>query len=568
MVHSMSWTEVWGWLRGQTVVRRVRGGLCRRRGKWWRWMRALVVVDHTDGSAGLMRSVGMRFLVAFLLVAVYFHWALGDPLHIDSLELDEGDSRFWQFWRWRRGASTAADVHAFHADAVPLSVTLRRLREDAQLFRRELLEPFFELNATRIRQREAHIFEQLPPQYLWAAFPNAPCWFSHETGVHAPAGQVHEFGKPPYHPLLGGQRPSNASAAAQGDYPALLCLPSFFLLGPSKTGSTDLFFRIQRHPEAAQVRQKEPMWWAKERWLPGRLRGRIEYRERHRDVRKCRYCFTTYARQLGTYVNENVRAHLGDGSPSTFHAMRGFGVPRSLALYPFRLRQRHNRTLAVARRRLPDKPLLVPQLLREALPPSTRFIVSLREPISRFVSDYNYFRYLFRGATRLSSAALDAECLEAARALRDCIRGRSANDGGNPWVCAWHPEFGYDPCRLSIGFYSLYLRAWYALWPPEQVLVVFIEDYDRDPQAFMERVFRFLGMQVADDDDGRQMPWRYILAGRHQNALGGRMRSQARPSAELLEVLRDIYAPWNDDLQQVLGVETLPWTESTTADRE
>ena len=39
------------------------------------------------------------------------------------------------------------------------------------------------------------------------------------------------------------------------------CLPYFYIVGAPKTGTTDLFFKIDEHPDVTLPMVKEPDWW-------------------------------------------------------------------------------------------------------------------------------------------------------------------------------------------------------------------------------------------------------------------------------------------------------------------
>ena len=43
------------------------------------------------------------------------------------------------------------------------------------------------------------------------------------------------------------------------------CLPYFYIIGPQKTGTTDLFRSLVAHPNIAQGYAKEPHWWTRSR---------------------------------------------------------------------------------------------------------------------------------------------------------------------------------------------------------------------------------------------------------------------------------------------------------------
>ena len=43
------------------------------------------------------------------------------------------------------------------------------------------------------------------------------------------------------------------------------CLPYFYIIGPQKTGTTDLFGSLIAHPNIEAAYAKEPHWWSRSR---------------------------------------------------------------------------------------------------------------------------------------------------------------------------------------------------------------------------------------------------------------------------------------------------------------
>ncbi|XP_069119758.1 carbohydrate sulfotransferase 15-like isoform X2 [Argopecten irradians] len=107
----------------------------------------------------------------------------------------------------------------------------------------------------------------------------------------------------------------------------LQCLPYFQLIGVDKSGTTDLFYRLVRHPHVLSNRGyigKETFWWAWKRY--------------------------------------------GDGSPIDFWDFRGWkDIPQNAGLR--------------------DPRVLTPHLINH-VNPNTKFILLLRNPIDRLYSDY------------------------------------------------------------------------------------------------------------------------------------------------------------------------------------
>ena len=113
----------------------------------------------------------------------------------------------------------------------------------------------------------------------------------------------------------------------------------------------------------------------------------------------------------------------------------------------------------------------------------------------------------FDALARRSAARLAAR-REACGAL--ALLGASAGDcGGEAAVDARSAGKGVD---LRRGLFAEALALWRAVWPRAQLLVLRVEDYARDPRAFLLRVFRHLGL---DDDEGAAVEegrWQTMLS--------------------------------------------------------
>ena len=48
---------------------------------------------------------------------------------------------------------------------------------------------------------------------------------------------------------------------SKGNNWRMRCLPYLYLIGVTKSGTTDLYTRILGHPEIMRPGHKEPMWW-------------------------------------------------------------------------------------------------------------------------------------------------------------------------------------------------------------------------------------------------------------------------------------------------------------------
>jgi hypothetical protein len=114
-------------------------------------------------------------------------------------------------------------------------------------------------------------------------------------------------------------------------------------------------------------------------------------------------------------------------------------------------------------------------------------------------------------------------------------------------MCA-HDRYSFGQAgwgRLGIGLYVLFIEKWLEHFPPNQFLVLRLEDFKIDPQAYMEKVFSFLDLKEPDEH-----VWTSVLTEKHANAHHG---DREPLLAETEELLRDFYKPYNDLLAKLTG---------------
>ncbi len=217
-------------------------------------------------------------------------------------------------------------------------------------------------------------------------------------------------------------------------------VPTFFLAGAPKAGTTSLYNYLGQHPEIYLSPVKEPGFFASkelEAWESEKMRAAVE-RNRH---------------ALRDYVR----------GPMSEPLDRGLALEWDTYLQLFR----HARgELALGEGSVvyfwaPSAPAAI----RERVP-DAKFVVVLRDPAERFVSHclatvWAEPRWTVR------------ERFEAAIARRD----------------EWGPT-------LDAGCYATNLRRFFAHFPRENVRVHLYEDFRADPRAVLRDVFRFLGVRV------------------------------------------------------------------------
>lgn len=213
--------------------------------------------------------------------------------------------------------------------------------------------------------------------------------------------------------------------------------------------------------------------------------------------------------------------------------------------------------------------------------PEARFIVSLRNPVDRAVSQFKMHE---RNNKLAPDADFESFCLNELNIIRDVgllshwtfppsfddskdyseeeLREMyllaSVNEtkfvstfGSPPMLRAWdrmQQVKGYSAGILRAGLYAPQLHQWLSQFPREQFLVVSIEEMARDTQAVMKRVHAHLGIPHVPINDTAA-----INKGGHQ---------PAPISDSMRQILAKLFGPFDNMIGPLLEDQgwEVPWT--------
>ncbi len=182
--------------------------------------------------------------------------------------------------------------------------------------------------------------------------------------------------------------------------------------------------------------------------------------------------------------------------------------------------------------------LPIPAYVHRMLP-SGKFIVLLRNPTHRFYSAY-----------QLKSRALQCRAAEAA-----CLT--------HEFTSFVQQAVDEGPSSLShqvllVGHYAEHLARWLQYFKREQFLIVWTEDFTRDPVKVMEKILNFLRQPYFDyqalmqkDADGF---WKL-----HGHVAQSNIKPYPPMSPAAKQLLDAHYAPWNAKLRQLLPELSFNW---------
>jgi len=245
-------------------------------------------------------------------------------------------------------------------------------------------------------------------------------------------------------------------------------LPHFIILGTQRGGTTSLYRWLASHPDVAPAMKKE-----------------VHYFDGH------------YGKGIRWYRAHFPLAHRG--------RISGESCPY-LLFHP-----------------------LAPARVATDLPATARFIVLLREPAQRAISQYWHWRQQGRWETETLERALELEPARLATQTERFLRGERSLE---------HIAYSY----VARGEYAGQLRRWFDAVGRERILVLESEKLYTDPST-SERARAWLGLAP------HQQPFPVSNAARRLE----------EASPELLDRLQNHFEPYNQELFELLGHEL--WTD-------
>ncbi|XP_059172643.1 carbohydrate sulfotransferase 15-like [Physella acuta] len=301
----------------------------------------------------------------------------------------------------------------------------------------------------------------------------------------------------------------------------LRCLPYFHLMGVCKSGTSDLWNRMTKHPEIATpnaVMNKETHWWSWRRfgfdiWSQGDEIRHFDWYLSH---------FDSPARKIEKTVIEKdgMEYHpiiTGEGSPTVFWDLTGWD----------RIPQNKDKT--------PEDAYLTPHCIKH-LTPDAKLIVIFRDPTKRMYSDY-LFLDIFKHEHNLSVEGFHQDVRRSIDMLDDCYSRRTQ------LACLMDKELHMRiPVRLIVGMYDIFLEQWLKVFPPNQILVMTNEEYSLNLRTHLEGVYKFLGLSPLPDDEMERI---IALPRFYETKNGKELGPMLEKTADLLN---DFYSKHNRQL--------------------
>lgn len=203
----------------------------------------------------------------------------------------------------------------------------------------------------------------------------------------------------------------------------------------------------------------------------------------------------------------------------------------------------------------------VPFEMREFYPnPDTlKFIIMLREPVSRAISSY-WFKnsHLFddkakdRGSVEKFTKEVYQMMVERQR-YDHCRNQHRGLDEMTILRQCFGPmrDSNLGKRHIDKGIFYDQLERWFSLYPRENFLIVTLEDFSKDPLTEFEKVCKFLGVDmVGRNAFNSTEAVQKILA---KSYLGSPNKRKESLPPKVLEDMTNFYRPFNRKLEELLG---------------
>lgn len=261
-------------------------------------------------------------------------------------------------------------------------------------------------------------------------------------------------------------------------------MPSFFLLGAAKSGTTSLHVYLGQHPAICMSNPKEPFFFE------------AEY-------------------ELGPTFYFNRYFSHWDGEPVV-------GESRHRNLY------------------LP----YIPQRINE-FNPSARFVVILRNPVERAISHWWHWY-----SRNLESLPLHEALLVDLNRVRSGYRLEEANEREIYTRTLAEQGKGCYRTYIDTGYYADQLSRYISMFGRDRLCVVRFEEFVRDPEQVVCKVFEFLGV-----DSSHAASVEYRVVNKSQPGM------LEHVDDAVLSMLAQHYRRCNDDLGRLLGQSFDEWAK-------
>jgi hypothetical protein len=336
-------------------------------------------------------------------------------------------------------------------------------------------------------------------------------------------------------------------APAAAKQASVYCVPTLYLVGMPKTGSTTLYDWLLQHPQLRSAFYKEPGFWNRPEYSPDF--SATHFYERIGPLGPANATHTPVSRALygGGEAGDarEYQLRLQEVAPGWYDDPLSL---RRAAEYPARRALPHHQIDATVTYGICGQ---VARRLRTHVP-NARVVLLVRAPVARFVSHYRMLK---------AHGAFEARTL--AQAVRDnlqaaavCRRRFAADDERWRWcmsdeaVACWWSGSAVDPAPraanyLTHGLYDRIYDMWvqpHGAFPTDQVLLLSAEHVWADPLAAVRKVWHFYGLHTPPNITHWNLHFPLTTTPPDRSRVHSSMYASAEERAEITRNLTRFYA--------------------------
>lgn len=301
----------------------------------------------------------------------------------------------------------------------------------------------------------------------------------------------------------------------------LACLPTVYFIGFPKSGSSQIYEMMIHNPALLPGLNKEPHWWSRHSRASG-VHGKlaiIRYIVQYRDASK--------------HIQHNPKALAVDASQSTIWDTR-----------------------------FSDHLCATPTLI-SSIVPQAKFIVVMRDPVSRLYSDFAYLCEDYWKRHHLETVPRDylqhaAEIFHTSAEteiayFRKCLQTAPLEVCTNLALSGKYTSHDCGRVRLGISLYYVHIARWLTVFPRNQFLFLNTDDLASDPYSLVQSIWTFLSVPSQSKEELQDVLYEHLFSNKLTHMKSLQMMDRTK------NMLREFFEPYNQQLAELLGDKKFLW---------
>ncbi|XP_070174126.1 carbohydrate sulfotransferase 15-like [Littorina saxatilis] len=323
----------------------------------------------------------------------------------------------------------------------------------------------------------------------------------------------------------------------------LRCMPYFFIIGASKSATTDLFKRLLMHPDVKCTR-KEIHWFSRLRTLGAGLKWYTSQ-------------FNTLAKDINTQIKagEPTTSVIGEVSIDYLsdvqvwpHLTGNQGCYEPRVTIASHVRFVDPKAKIIINLRDPIRRSAVESQVHR-LNPSCKILLSLRNPLTRLYSKYLFTAKSSELFKNPSPEQFHEYVVKSIRLYTKCFQQYSVR------TCAYNSTIARrSKIMIHEGLYVTFLEDWLRIFPRKQMYVVRMEDYSPNIPGELSKIYNFLDLAPLSKPQLNEIGEINIVnAGKNYDV--GPMMNKS------MYMLKTFYKPFNERLARLLKEDKWTWND-------